>query len=37
MQEAYALAVLLVCEQGYNRAVLDEMTVPSAAPGSGPR
>jgi hypothetical protein len=35
MQEAYALAVLLVCEQGYNRAVLDEMTVPSTAPGAG--
>jgi hypothetical protein len=27
--------VLLVCEQGYNRAVLDEMTVPSTAPGAG--
>jgi len=35
MPEAYALAVLLVCEQGYNRAVLDEMTVPSTSPGAG--
>ncbi len=35
MPEAYALAVLLVCEQGWNRAVLDEMTVPSDVAGAG--
>jgi hypothetical protein len=35
MPEAYALAVLLVCEQGYNRAVLDDMTVPDTAASRG--
>ncbi|HEV8556615.1 MAG TPA: hypothetical protein VGR06_09495 [Actinophytocola sp.] len=35
LPEASALAVLLVCEQGWNRAVLDAMTVPSTAPGAG--
>jgi hypothetical protein len=27
--------VLLVCDQGWNRAVLDAMTVPDASPGAG--
>lgn len=35
MPEAYATAVLLVCEQGWNRAVLDQMPVPDTAPGAG--
>jgi hypothetical protein len=35
MQEAAALAVLLVCDQGWNRSVLDAMTVPDDMPGAG--
>jgi hypothetical protein len=35
LPEAYALAVLLICDQGWNRAVLDAMTVPDDAPGAG--
>jgi len=35
LPEASALAVLLVCDQGWNRAVLDAMTVPDATPGAG--
>jgi hypothetical protein len=35
LPEASALAVLLVCDQGWNRAVLDAMTVPDASPGAG--
>ncbi|RKS70669.1 hypothetical protein BZB76_5144 [Actinomadura pelletieri DSM 43383] len=35
LQEAYALAVLLICDQGWNRAVLDQMPVPDDAPGMG--
>jgi hypothetical protein len=35
MPEAAALAVLLVCDQGWNRAVLDVMTVPDDMPGAG--
>ena len=34
MPEAAALAVLLVCDQGWNRSVLDVMTVPDT-PGAG--
>jgi hypothetical protein len=35
MPEAAALAVLLVCDQGWNRSVLDAMTVPDDMPGAG--
>jgi len=35
MREAAALAVLLVCDQGWNRSVLDAMTVPDDMPGAG--
>ena len=35
MPEAAALAVLLVCEHGWNRSVLDAMTVPDDMPGAG--
>ena len=35
MQEAAALAVLLVCDQGWNRSVLEAMTVPDDMPGAG--
>ena len=35
MPEAAALAVLLVCDQGWNRSVLDAMTVPDDMPGVG--
>jgi hypothetical protein len=35
MPEAAALAVLLVCDQGWNRSVLDVMTVPDDMPGAG--
>ena len=35
MPEAAALAVLLVCDQGWNRSVLDAMPVPDDAPGAG--
>jgi hypothetical protein len=35
MPEAAALAVLLVCDQGWNRSVLDVMTVPDDTPGAG--
>jgi hypothetical protein len=35
MPEAAALAVLLVCENGWNRSVLDLMTVPDDMPGAG--
>ncbi len=35
LPEACALAVLLICDQGWNAAVLDAMTVPSDAPGAG--
>jgi hypothetical protein len=35
MREAAALAVLLVCHQGWNRSVLDAMTVPDDMPGAG--
>jgi len=35
MPEAAALAVLLVCGQGWNRSVLDDMTVPDDMPGAG--
>jgi hypothetical protein len=35
MPEAAALAVLLVCDQGWNRSVLDAMTVPDGMPGAG--
>jgi hypothetical protein len=35
MREAAALAVLLVCDQGWNRSVLDVMTVPDDMPGAG--
>ena len=35
MPEAAALAVLLVCEHGWNRSVLDVMTVPDDMPGAG--
>jgi hypothetical protein len=35
MPEAAALAVLLVCDQGWNRSVLDAMTVPDEMPGAG--
>jgi hypothetical protein len=35
MPEAYALAVLLICDQGWNRAVLDAMPVPDDAPSVG--
>jgi hypothetical protein len=35
MTEAAALAVLLVCDQGWNRSVLDAMTVPDDMPGAG--
>jgi len=35
MLEAAARAVLLVCEQGWNRSVLDAMTVPDDMPGAG--
>ncbi len=35
MPEAAALAVLLVCDQGWNRSVLDAMTVPGHMPGTG--
>lgn len=35
MPEAAALTVLLVCDQGWNRSVLDAMTVPDDMPGAG--
>jgi hypothetical protein len=35
MPEAAALAVLLVCDQGWNRSVLDMMAVPDGMPGVG--
>lgn len=35
MPEAAALAVLLVCDQGWNRSVLNVMTVPDNMPGAG--
>ncbi|HEY1323202.1 MAG TPA: hypothetical protein VGF32_23290 [Streptosporangiaceae bacterium] len=35
MREAAALTVLLVCDQGWNRSVLDAMTVPDDMPGAG--
>jgi len=35
MPEAAALAVLLVCDQGWNRSVLNVMTVPDDMPGAG--
>jgi hypothetical protein len=35
LPEAAALAVLLVCDQGWNRSVLDAMTVPDDMPGAG--
>jgi hypothetical protein len=35
LPEAAALAVLLVCDQGWNRSVLDVMTVPDDMPGAG--
>jgi hypothetical protein len=35
MPEAAALSVLLVCDQGWNRPVLDAMTVPDDMPGAG--
>lgn len=35
LPEAAALAVLLVCEHGWNRSVLDAMTVPDDMPGAG--
>jgi hypothetical protein len=35
MPEAAALAVLLVCDQGWNRSVLDVMAVPDDMPGAG--
>jgi hypothetical protein len=35
MPETAALAVLLVCDQGWNRSVLDVMTVPDDTPGAG--
>ena len=35
MPEAAALAVLLVCDQGWNRSVLAAMTVPDDMPGAG--
>jgi hypothetical protein len=35
MPEAAALAVVLVCDQGWNRSVLDAMTVPDDMPGAG--
>jgi hypothetical protein len=35
MPEAAALSVLLVCDQGWNRSVLDAMTVPDDMPGAG--
>lgn len=35
MPEAAALAVLLVCDQGWNRSVLDVMAVPDDVPGAG--
>jgi hypothetical protein len=35
MPEAAALAVLLVCDQGWNRSVLHVMTVPDDMPGAG--
>ena len=35
MPEAAALAVLLVCDQGWNRSVLDAMAVPDDMPGAG--
>jgi hypothetical protein len=35
MPEAAALAVLLVCDQGWNRSVLDVMPVPDDMPGAG--
>ena len=35
LPEAAALAVLLVCDQGWNRSVLDAMIVPDDMPGAG--
>jgi hypothetical protein len=35
MPEAAALTVLLVCDQGWNRSVLDVMTIPDDMPGAG--